>query len=871
MVLSGSAALGYQIVWTQQFGVWLGHEIVAVLAVITAFFGGLAAGAHVLGSRIARSARPARWYVALEAIIGGWALVLTGLMPVANAWLVASIGAAPSALWHWFVAFLGPFLLLLPATAAMGATLPAIERVFSRVRREGYAIGGLYAANTFGAVAGVLVAAFVLTPRIGLTATAWLCAASSLLCALIALWVLPEGTTPHQDASARLKKREELKQIAKAPRALAALALTGLLGIGYEVAVVRVLSQVAENTVYTFALLLSVYLLGTSAGGAAYQRWLAHLVDDVRVRVWLLGAVAATCLAGTIALWSSEAIKAAALGLFGIGFETALLAEAAVAFVVFALSTFAMGALFSHLCVEARENGWSFGSGLAANTLGAAVAAPLVGVWLLPALGAKAVLLSLTLCYVLLLPSIGWSRVTTAVPVGAVISAALGLLVWAPPLTFVTAPAGGKVLSHRDGVMAAVSVVEDEQGVRSLHINNREQEGSSATRFSDSRQAWLPLALHPAPRSALFLGLGTGVTAAAAAADSDLRVDAVELLPEVIEAAAYFVPEYANAGGAAVPHIVAADARRYVRSSTSRYDVVIADLFHPARSGSGSLYTVEHFTAVRERLAEGGLFCQWLPLHQLDLDTLRSIVRSFLAAYPEGAAVLATHSLDTPVIGLIARRERVPLMELSLVSRVQPDARVQARAELQLDDDLAVLGSIMAGPSALAAFAADAPINSDDRPIVAHRAPRLAYAADSRPRERLLRLLRELHTEPAEVLGVPRDAAAVSWHRRLAAYWAARTRYVEVGMHVRPSNDVRLMLAQVQAPLLDVLRTSPDFRPAYDPLLNMAVALGRVDPAGAGELLRLLQDVQPSRPEAARVLQQIAASGVEPGIDRIAP
>ena len=31
------------------------------------------------------------------------------------------------------------------------------------------------------------------------------------------------------------------------------LAATGLLGIGYEVLVVRVLSQVAENTVYTFA------------------------------------------------------------------------------------------------------------------------------------------------------------------------------------------------------------------------------------------------------------------------------------------------------------------------------------------------------------------------------------------------------------------------------------------------------------------------------------------------------------------------------------------------------------------------------------------------------------------------------------------
>ena len=63
--------------------------------------------------------------------------------------------------------------------------------------------------------------------------------------------------------------------------------------------------------------------------------------------------------------------------------------------------------------------------------------------------------------------------------------------------------------------MAAVSVVEDADGVARLRINNRQQEGSSATLRVDARQAWLPLLLHPAPRRALFLGLGTGVTASA--------------------------------------------------------------------------------------------------------------------------------------------------------------------------------------------------------------------------------------------------------------------------------------------------------------------------------------------------------------------
>ena len=69
MTASGFAGLGYQIVWTQQCALWLGHEAAAVLAVVTAFFGGLAVGAYTLGARVAASVRPARWYAACEVTI----------------------------------------------------------------------------------------------------------------------------------------------------------------------------------------------------------------------------------------------------------------------------------------------------------------------------------------------------------------------------------------------------------------------------------------------------------------------------------------------------------------------------------------------------------------------------------------------------------------------------------------------------------------------------------------------------------------------------------------------------------------------------------------------------------------------------------
>src|SRR5215470_16719922 len=105
MVASGFAALSYQIVWTQQATIWLGHESAAVLAVVAAFFGGLSAGALALGPRVDASARPARWYAACEAAIGLWSLALAFLMAPASRWLLDLTGAQPSPVWQWSVAF----------------------------------------------------------------------------------------------------------------------------------------------------------------------------------------------------------------------------------------------------------------------------------------------------------------------------------------------------------------------------------------------------------------------------------------------------------------------------------------------------------------------------------------------------------------------------------------------------------------------------------------------------------------------------------------------------------------------------------------------------------------------------------------------
>lgn len=658
------------------------------------------------------------------------------------------------------------------------------------------------------------------------------------------------------------------------------LAVTGLLGIGYEVLVVRVLSQVTENTVYTFAILLAIYLLGTALGAAIYARasrsarWAAagnHLAQ----RDKLLAAVAWACLAGTASLWAAEHLRDWPLGwgdtatagsladgtAVGGSFLRALAGEALPALLAFALPTLAMGALFSHLATQARQDGVGLGLALGANTLGAALAAPLVAWVLVPALGSQGALLLVALGYVLLTQPARWPRPWVAG--AAVVVGATAVL--APPLAFIDIPDGGKVLSYREGSLAAVSVVADADGVARLRINNRQQEGSSATLLADARQALLPALLHPAPERALFLGLGTGVTAWAAAADPRLQVDAAELLPEVIAASALFRTADADAGAGAGagagsgqgPRLIAADARRFIKAAGPRYDLIVSDNFHPARSGSGLLYTVEHFRAVRERLAPGGLFCQWLPLHQLDLETLRSVVQSFLAVYPNASAVLATNSLQTPVLGLVARPD-VPRFRLTAVqARLVGYGGTQRLVDFGFPDAFSVLGSLVADAGGLLRFAGAAPLNTDDRPLVSYRAPRITYVPDSLPAERLQALLREFAAAPVSAAGLVDAGGDASWPGRLTAYWLARDRFIDAGRAVRPSADARQMLAQVQAPLLAVLQTSPDFRPAFDPLQRMAQQLQNQDPAAAQDLMAALAAVEARR--APALVSNVAA------------
>ena len=842
--LSGFAGLGYEMVWTRMLGIGLGHEVISVLAVVGALFCGMALGAWRLDTRVSQSPRPGRWYAFLELGIGLWSLVLVLLIPWAHPFGAAFIGVDPSMLRHWSVAFALPFLLLLPATFAMGATLPAMERFFSRLRQNGWSIGGIYAANTFGAVLGILMTTFVIAPAVGFRTTAVILSMVNFTCALAVI------SGPARSERQRPPVPTQHATSQGSPRIFATLFLTGLLGIGYEVLVVRVASQLLENTVYSFAGLLAVYLTGTAFGAAIYQKFAVRRHDDI-VLTCLLQCLALFCLVSIAMLPFSERLFLSMRGIAGGGMSGSIAAETGFAAVVLFFPTVLMGAIFSHLAQSARSASGGIGRAISMNTLGASLAPVTFGVILLPTIGAKLSLVAVSLGYLCLIPSRRWKLwIPTAIPVSLVV-----IILSAPAgFNFITLTPGSRIVTHMEGVMAAVSVIKDSRKDTYLKVNNKFVMGGTASRFSDWSQGHIPLLLHQNPKTALFLGLGTGATFAASADYPELASHGVELVPEVVNVLPYF--EKATGPIAHNPRlrIHVADARRFVNSCSQSFDVIVADLFHPARDGAGFLYTVEHFQAIKALMNPGGVFCQWLPLYQMDLDVLRTIIRTFMHVFPDGRGFIATYSLKTPIVGLVSNgghNVRYPTDYMN--KRITGPLLARKLASLRLDSNYTLFGNFIAGPRELIDFAGPGLLNTDDRPLIIFKAPQFAYTGNAPAYERLFALLDTSHPEPDQILKSARTAEERAVHNRLKAYWAARNRFLHAGVGVNQTVSLEKMLDQVKNPLLAIVRESPDFEAAYDPLLAMAHQLYETNPDAAQRLLRELEEVNPLRQEARQL------------------
>jgi spermidine synthase len=819
LVLSGAAALGWQFIWTTQWTLILGHEIYAVLAIAASFLGGLCLGTWFMASSMAQAANLLRIYVIAELVIAAWAAVLVNCLPSLSTIIANGLGEAPTPWVHAISAFVMPTLLLLPATFAMGATLPAMVGL---LRGESKNMAEMYAANTFGACLGVAIIVFYMLPQWGVRQSAWALCAVNGLCALAAwlVWRNAEQAKVNVPTGLRFQGGSTLFFL-------------GFWGMGYQVLAIRVLSLVTENTVYSYALLLMVYLAFHAMGAALFKR-LPHTNRVVANQSLSLGVLIVSIFLGAMGLAFADKLAVFPSEVLGQSIGAALAGEGLAAMAGLALPSLAMGFVFTQQTTRNDQTpGW-LGKSLSLNILGAALAPLVIGLLIFPAWGAVGVISLILLGYTLLQ---SFKSIKDAIKLWPICLAYLivgGFLSW----TFSNIPSGGKELFYRQGVMASVSVLQDVNNVAYLHINSRVQEGSSASSWVERRLAVLPMVLHPHPKDVLMLGLGTGFTANAAAEFAgDVQVEVVELLPEVIQASDIF-STYPNMPQPKRPvQKITADARRYINGTQKTFDVIVADVYHPSRSGAATLYTVEHFQKIKDRLNDGGVFCQWLALFQMDTETLRTIIAAYQSVYPDMKAVLVSNSLDSPAVGLIARKGAPwPLVSDLDKKWLDPELTLGAK-RANLNDPLDVLGTVVADSESLRMFTTGTRPNTDDHLQVSFKAPWVTYAPQETPRARLKEVLSLWHvapesTEPDEV------------QSRLHAYRQAHKLYLEMGLKVKANSDPFLLLNSIQEELFNLIKLSPEFHPAYETLNALANAISALHPDQSKAVLGRLQNLK---------------------------
>jgi spermidine synthase len=274
---SGAAGLIYQVVWTRDLVLVFGNTTQAIVTTVTAFLAGLGIGSLVGAWVGMRVRRPLALYGLVELVVAGLAL----LMPLAfdavatlfrSAYLSLPAGEVV------LIRFVLSFCALAPVTICMGMTLPLLTRYLVRTERDvGNRIARLYGLNTLGAAAGAAASGFVLIGVLGLRETTHVAVALNSAAGLGALLI--SGVTAAGRTSPPVERRAaQPGDRTLSTRQIVLLGVTfasGLISLAVEILWTRVLLQGTGSSIYIFASVLTMFLLGIAIGSLVYE----HLKD----------------------------------------------------------------------------------------------------------------------------------------------------------------------------------------------------------------------------------------------------------------------------------------------------------------------------------------------------------------------------------------------------------------------------------------------------------------------------------------------------------------------------------------------------------------------------------------------------------------
>jgi spermidine synthase len=155
--VSGMTSLALEVIWFRTLVLYFPATTYAFTAMLASVLGGIAAGSLIVAPVLRRSDLSLSWFGVLHAGIG--AAAVAGFV---------LLGAQYQAAWAGQGVTTGAALAILPSAVLMGAAFPVGIRLWVRAEQTaGRRLGLLYGLNLLGAIAGSMLAGFVLLPRFG--------------------------------------------------------------------------------------------------------------------------------------------------------------------------------------------------------------------------------------------------------------------------------------------------------------------------------------------------------------------------------------------------------------------------------------------------------------------------------------------------------------------------------------------------------------------------------------------------------------------------------------------------------------------------------------------------------------------------------
>ena len=741
--LSGAAALIYQLVSLRYMSLILGSETYVVAVTISCYMLGLSAGSILFGIFADKNQR-----LALNLSIIGFAL-FCGLSPLIYLFINSFAQYNSSGM-----RVLTCFLFMLPATICAGGIIPSLVKIGGNIKSP----ASIYAAYTFGSVAGVLSCGYFLIRNFGLSATTSITACLALFCYILALFVRSrnaENIKPVKNNHIVKKSPIYSKGIGIA--VIAVYCVSGFASMTFEVFQTKILTLFFRDSVYDFTVILTVFLIGLFIGNVCGGR-IAAKKDNL-----LFYFALTQILAGASVLLGFYIVNTMPVITYDITSRT-------IMFEKYGGNSFFMSNMlkfgYSALVILLPACLWGMGfplvnkittagkksvgkiTGLTVgiNTFFCSAGTLLSAFYLVNILGIRGtILLSGIVCILsgATLAGIGFNahiryigKLKYILSGTIVLTAALWIFLpgwnkFEMSTSFLrpgqNVEGAYKILFYKEDAYGITGVVDFfPTGQKFLTTNRIYCQNTSDLYGPEDHQRLgiLPLLIHQNPKNVLAIGLGAGITLRGANEFPGVDIDCVEISRSVVEAIKCFGEENKHVFDANNVNIIADDGRNYIRNTTKSYDVIIADIFFPASSGSSNVFSRDYYEMCRKRLKPGGIMVQWIPVHQFSRKEFDITVKTFASVFENGRLWFGLIGTSVPVIGIVGSEKAAVIDGLRLSELFGNQNLREALSQMALDNEYMVLSNFIANVKDMA-LGDDIPINTDDKPVLEYLNPEM--------------------------------------------------------------------------------------------------------------------------------------------------